>query len=186
MAYRRFRSGILASLLLAATGTAAPADAMEFRGGLLRQDAFSLWAIGTNRERAWAILAEVGFDPVARVLGGDIAPMVGGTLAPGRELDTAYAGLTWTLEGDAAFLRLGIGGLIHSGNLENRAAAARRRQLGSRVLFHVPVEVGLRLGPDGGAAPSWVGLYFSHMSNADLADPNPGMDNLGVRLGWRF
>jgi lipid A 3-O-deacylase PagL len=29
-------------------------------------------------------------------------------------------------------------------------------------------------------------MYFEHTSNASLADYNEGMDNIGVRYGFRF
>lgn len=159
-----------------------PARAGEVRAALLRQDAFSAWAAGPNRERDWALHLELGLDPLATVLGGEIAPMLGLSWAPGAEVDTAHAGLTWTLSGEAAFLRLGIGGVVHDGKLdEPPGTPLRRRQFGSRVLFHVPAELGLHLSPR-----TSIGLYYVHMSNADLADPNVGMDSLGIRLGLRF
>jgi hypothetical protein len=29
-------------------------------------------------------------------------------------------------------------------------------------------------------------LFYEHASNGFLATPNPGMDNIGGRLAWRF
>lgn len=33
-----------------------------------------------------------------------------------------------------------------------------------------------------------VGVYFQHLSNGGMAEPNPGVDALGpmVSLGWKF
>jgi hypothetical protein len=49
------------------------------------------------------------------------------------------------------------------------------------VLFHLPVEVGLQITPN-----NRVSVYCEHVSNAFLATPNPGLDNLGVRFAHRF
>jgi hypothetical protein len=56
-----------------------------------------------------------------------------------------------------------------------------RKALGSRVLFHIPVEIGYRLDEHNSLS-----AYFEHMSNAYTVDPNEGMDRLGVRYGYRF
>ena len=55
------------------------------------------------------------------------------------------------------------------------------KQLGSRWLFRIPLEIGL----------CWKGrhrlsLMFDHVSNAYLASPNEGLDTLGVRYGFQF
>jgi len=178
MTGRVLRTAAAAALM---TAMAPAAGAWELRTGLLRQDAFAFWAAGTTFERAWALQAEIGFDPLFRAAGGEIAPMIGGSWAPGAEVDTAHAGVTWTVRGDAAFLRLGIGGVVHNGDSDDPKDYRRRRQFGSRVLFHVPAEVGVNL-----TGRTWVSAYYVHMSNADLATPNPGMDSVGVRVGWSF
>ena len=55
------------------------------------------------------------------------------------------------------------------------------KALGSRVLFHIPLEAGIDLDPH-----YRVSIYFEHVSNAYLTSPNEGLDNLGLRLGYRF
>ena len=56
-----------------------------------------------------------------------------------------------------------------------------QKALGSRVLFHIPIEIGYRL-----SAKTSLSVYFDHVSNAYLAHANEGMDTLGGRLGYRF
>lgn len=171
----------LAACALILAAPAGPAAALELRAGVLRQDFASLWAAGPRHERAWALNAELGFDPWTRVLGGEIAPFVGGTLAAGNALDRAYAGLGWELSGERAYLRLGLGAAVHDGETDDPGSYGRRRQMGGRVLFHVPLEVGWRL-----TGRLSAGLYFDHVSNGTLGSPNPGLDSAGLRLGWRF
>ncbi len=172
-----------AALVVATTLSLSPvaAPALELRGGVLRQDFASWWAAGRTYERGWALNAELAFDPVGGLIGGRVIPFVGGTLAPGSEVDKVYAGLNWELSGEVAFLRLGIGAALHNGETENRATFGRRRQFGSSLLFHVPFEAGVRV-----TERLSLSAYFDHMSNAGTSDFNPGMDTIGARLGWRF
>ena len=56
-----------------------------------------------------------------------------------------------------------------------------RKAFGSRVLFHIPVELGYRFDQHNSLS-----VYFEHMSNAGLASSNEGMDFLGMRYGYKF
>jgi lipid A 3-O-deacylase len=59
--------------------------------------------------------------------------------------------------------------------------------LGTRVLFHIPVEIGLRFDEHNS-----VSLFWEHTSNAGLGhlgfgeDYNDGMDRVGIRYGYQF
>jgi hypothetical protein len=55
------------------------------------------------------------------------------------------------------------------------------KALGSRVLFHIPVEIGLRFDDHNSLS-----VYFEHTSNGYTQDFNEGLDRLGVRYGYRF
>lgn len=55
------------------------------------------------------------------------------------------------------------------------------KELGSRVLFRQALEIGYDLDDQWSAS-----VYFSHISNASLADENEGLNNLGLRIGFRF
>jgi lipid A 3-O-deacylase len=58
---------------------------------------------------------------------------------------------------------------------------ADEKALGSRVLFHIPLEVGYRLD-----LHNSISAHFEHMSNAYTVDPNEGLDRIGVRYGYKF
>jgi hypothetical protein len=92
----------------------------------------------------------------------------------------AAAGLSWKI-GDRMYLRPGFGLAVHTGSLR-LDPSERARSLGSRILFEPELALGVRAGERLSIEASWV-----HMSNAGLlSHQNPGMDNIGVRMSWRF
>jgi lipid A 3-O-deacylase len=52
--------------------------------------------------------------------------------------------------------------------------------LGLRILFHEEIDLGYRFTPR-----SNVPFFFDHISDANLTTYNPGLSNMGVRLGYR-
>jgi hypothetical protein len=79
----------------------------------------------------------------------------------------------------ASFFGLGLGAAIHDGNLD--PTEPDRKALGSRVLFHIPFELGYRFDER-----QSISVYFEHTSNGNLADHNEALDNIGIRYGYRF
>jgi lipid A 3-O-deacylase len=131
--------------------------------------------------------ADVTFAAAYQVpyFGGVIRPAVGGTLsALGTNL--AYADARYRIDGPFSyylprevFFMLGLGGAFHNGNVQREADD--RKAFGSRLLLHIPAEIGWQFNHHHSIA-----LYWEHVSNAGFAKPNEGMDNLGVRWGYRF
>ena len=68
---------------------------------------------------------------------------------------------------------------LHDGELE--AGRGGKKGLGSRLLFRIPMEVGYTLNRH-----HRLSIAFAHASNAYLADPNEGLDTLGLRYSYRF
>jgi hypothetical protein len=65
---------------------------------------------------------------------------------------------------------------------QHRLAIAQNfKALGTRVLFDDQLALGWRLTPRFAIEASWV-----HISNAGLGHSNPGLDDFGGRLVWRF
>jgi hypothetical protein len=92
----------------------------------------------------------------------------------------AAAGLSWKI-GDRLYLRPGFGLAVHTGSLRPDPAEPAR-SLGSRILFEPELGFGFRATHRLSIEASWV-----HMSNGTiLAEQNPGMDNIGVRLNVRL
>jgi hypothetical protein len=91
-----------------------------------------------------------------------------------------YSGFLWEyLWPSGFFIDLGLGLAAHDGNLQSDDDD--RKELGSRVLFRVPVEIGVLFAERHG-----VSILFAHVSNAYLANPNQGLDTIGLRYSYRF
>ena len=172
------------ALLLCAIGWSAPASAgdlvSEVKVGVLAHDVPDLWS-GFQREESGAdINAEVILSPSLMFLGGVVRPAIGGTLNTQGDTSHAYIDARWQYETPSGiFLGLGVGAAIHDGNID--ASDPDKKALGSRLLFHIPAEVGLRLHDHNSLS-----VYFEHTSNAYSQDENEGLDRLGVRYGYRF
>ena len=150
----------------------------EVKLGVLYHD-ISMWS-GIRREAGMDFNLEAIFAPHVKFLGGTIRPSIGGSVNAIGDTSKLYSGFRWQFEhASGVFLSLGLGGAVHDGKLHLHEID--RKALGSRVLFHIPVEIGYRVG-----AKSSLSAYFDHVSNAFLADHNEGMDTIGGRYGYRF
>jgi len=158
----------------------APAPrGLEFRGGVLAHDVPGLWA-GFRVESGIDINAELLFGSGLPILGGTVRPALGATVNTGGFTSKVYFDARWEIETPSGiFLGLGLGAAVHDGLLD--PTDPDRKALGSRILFHVPIEIGLRFDQRHS-----ISVYFEHMSNGFLADSNEGLDSLGVRYGYRF
>lgn len=109
-------------------------------------------------------------------------PHFGVTVNSAGKNSYAYVGLTWLAHlGDAAFADLGLGGAIHDGPDTTSPFTHDHKGLGTRFLFHESAELGYRL------SSTWsVALFIDHVSNADIGSRNPGLTNIGGRIGYSF
>jgi hypothetical protein len=156
-----------------------PARGLEFRGGVLAHDVPGLWA-GFRLEGGIDINAELLLGTGWTVLGGALRPAIGATVNTEGYTSRAYADLRWEVDlPHGMFFGLGLGAAVHDGLLD--PTDPDRKALGSRVLFHIPIELGLRLD-----ARNSISVYFEHISNGFLAHSNEGLDSIGVRYGYRF
>ncbi len=107
-------------------------------------------------------------------------PHIGAQVNTSGGTSQIYAGFTWTFDlTDRLWLGLAGGGAVHNG--EALGFDADRKTLGSNVLFRLSAELGVDL-----TERLNVSIYYDHISNAFIARENPGLDNLGMRIGWRF
>ncbi|MCX7363468.1 MAG: acyloxyacyl hydrolase [Alphaproteobacteria bacterium] len=166
------------TLLLPLPAVAESSWLYEVRGGVLAHDvpivAAGKWESGVS------LNGEIAFTPSLALFGGAIRPAIGGTFTPNGQTSWAYADLRWEWAGSLFFFGIGVGPSIHTGD-ELYYSSNGHKGLGSRVLFHIPLEVGLQVTPN-----NRVAVFYEHVSNAFLAYPNPGMDNVGLRLAHRF
>ena len=176
MARRWF--GLLGLLVFLLPGAAAAQDSFihELRGGLLAHDVH-LWA-ARGVEDGVTFNGEVAFSPSIDLLGGKIRPAAGASITTQDGTSYVYADARWEWAGPVWFFGLGLGGAVHDGS---HYGSANEKALGSRVLFHIPAEIGWQF-----TEKNRVSLYFEHVSNGFTSDRNEGLDNIGVRLSHRF
>lgn len=160
----------------AANAAAGPLD--ELKLGLIAHDL----AIGAHREEGG-----VDFNGEMLFVSPDILSII---FAPRPHLGISvnsdggnsyvYFGLTWTVSFlQSFFADLGLGGAVHSG--PNYSSTPDHKGLGTRALFHESVELGYRFTPTYSLA-----LYLDHISNANTGTRNPGITNVGLRMGIAF
>lgn len=163
-------------LTAAAEETAREGLVHELRLGLLEHD-IGIWGSESVEDGA-AINGELAFRALTQFWGGSLRPVLGGSVSTEGRTSYGYADLRWEALWDKVFFGVGLGGAIHDSKL---SWDRHRKDLGSRVLFHIPAELGYQFTPR-----HRLSLYFEHVSNAGLAHPNPGMDNIGLRFSHRF
>ncbi len=121
-------------------------------------------------------------------------PFVHGSLNTVGDTSFYGAGLAWEQHflGDRFMGEIDFGIARHDGVLEPPPLGDPRRDaviadhalLGSRYLFRVAVAGGVKLGERWRAQ-----VFYEHLSNGQILGDGPhnqGLDNLGVRLGYRF
>lgn len=151
-----------------------------FRAGLLVHDVGGLWS-QTRAEGGVDWNAELVFrKPSFTLWGGMILPNVGVSINSQGDTSKLYGGVVWEfLFSNGFFFNIGTGLAVHNGQLESDDS--KKKQLGSRILFREPIEIGFTF-----FERHRISLMFDHISNADLAEPNEGLDTLGVRYGYQF
>ena len=150
----------------------------EIRSGILAHDV-PIWSL-TSEEGGIDFNAEFIFAyPDYSLLSGILRTNLGFSLNSRGDTSKIYSGLLWEyLWNCGIFLDLGLGLAVHDGKLDNSDDS---KELGSRILFRIPIEIGLLFAGHHG-----ISIMFDHVSNAYLADPNEGLDTLGLRYSYRF
>jgi lipid A 3-O-deacylase len=179
---------VLGALLAGPAAAWDPSVERPDEGGLIRElrigaqvhDVPYMWS-GFHREPYSIDLnLEVLFAPVVSFWGGSLHPVVGTTINFEGYTSKAYTSLRWQRDfANSTFLGIGLGVAIHDG--ETFTTDRDRKQLGRRWLFHDSFEYGYRYD-----AHNSISIYYEHISNADTAAKNHGLDTLGVRYGYRF
>ena len=96
------------------------------------------------------------------------------------DMHYAAAGISWRI-GRTVYVRPGIGIAVHTAPTDPRRREPSEA-FGSRILFEPEVAVGVQM-----SERLSIELSHVHMSHATLLDGhNPGIDNIGLRLNYRF
>jgi lipid A 3-O-deacylase len=174
----------LSAALIAIVGNPRTARAgglfSEVKIGILDHDVPDLWSGFRREEESADINLEALLSPSVMFFGGTIRPAIGASVNTSGQTSHAYLDARWQYETPAGiFFGLGLGGAIHNGELDDHDPD--RKALGSRLLFHIPIEVGYRFDEHNS-----VSMYFEHTSNGYTQDFNEGLDRLGIRYGYHF
>lgn len=177
------RTIVLVAILLTTTmpATISKAESIfhEIRIGVLYHD-LGVWS-GTSREEGIDYNAELIFSPSWSILGGEIRPIAGFSLNDQGDTSKIYGGgvyeYIWT---NGFFIDLGLGLTVHNGETDD-IQVTDKNLLGSSILFRISIEPGFTIREH-----HRISLMFDHVSNGYLADPNEGLDTLGIRYGYRF
>lgn len=152
----------------------------EVKGGVFIHD---VGVFGRSEEDTSAVVnGEVLFNLKGKIW--DVTrsprPHIGVSVNTGGDTSQAYTGMTWdfNLLGNG-FGSWSMGATVHDGSLTTNKLGDK--ELGSRVLFRFALEFGVRLTEHHN-----VSIVLDHISNGDLKDENEGIDNVGVRYGYRF
>jgi len=151
----------------------------QVKFGVLAHDVGDLWS-GFNREDGIDLNIEATLRLSYTVLGGTLRPAIGGSINTAGNTSIGYIDALWQYDFNTKiFFVIGIGAAVHNG--KKKFTTSEQKALGSRVLFHVPLELGYYVTPQ-----TTVSAYFSHISNANAAKENEGLDTIGVRFGYIF
>lgn len=151
----------------------------EIKGGVLVHDMDDMWS-GFKRENGVDINAEAIFTPSLKILGGEIRPAAGVSINTSGDTSKIYLDARWEYSAaNGLFFAFGLGGAVHDG--KRHLVDNNMKALGSRLLFHIPIEAGYRIDAHHG-----ISVYFDHISNGNTQDENEGLDTLGVRYGYRL
>ena len=111
---------------------------------------------------------------------GGPSPYAFASVSTAGGVNFAAAGLSWKF-GRQVYVRPGIGLAIHDGpggEIDRRD----RIVFGSRVLFEPEIAIGVAVSERVSVEASWV-----HLSHGQFfSGQNPGLDDIGVRVNYRF
>lgn len=175
-----FAAALLAGAPAAAQDSSSEYDqalrGFELRLGLLEHDVGILPK--RNYEDGLSINGELAFAPFSSYGRAAFRPVIGGSVSTEGRTNFAYADMRAEMLWDRVFFGFGLGAAIHDSKLRT---TAHEKDLGWRVLFHVPAEVGFQITPN-----NRISVYYEHLTNFGLDNDNAGMDNLGVRFAHKF
>lgn len=112
---------------------------------------------------------------------GSPRPNLGGTLSLTGQESMIHLGLTWHVPifELPIFIEGTFGGALNNGYASNPPPGFRA--LGCNLMFYEQAGIGANIGDNVTAT-----VTYEHTSNAGLCNPNAGLSNVGLRLGWKF
>lgn len=169
------------ALLPAALALAVPAAAQEVFAGALLHGVETPLTFETGEGGVDVQLGWRGAPLAALKAIGSPSPYVFGSVNTDGDTNFVAAGMAWTLNAGAIYVRPGLGIALHNGP-RYRVLNGFQTQLGSRILFEPELGIGVRVSPRLSVEAQW-----THISHAQIFGPqNPGLDMIGLRLNRRL
>ncbi len=152
--------------------------------------------LSINLELIWSDLEYWSFDSKFVEVLLNPVPMIGGTINTAGGVNTLYAGIAWPWEYDIGIVVTNSFGVsLNDGRAERDTFACPptvqcplsgnrdyvpvdEPVLGSNVLFRYGLDIGYQIDET-----HTISAYFSHISNAGLAEENNGINFVGIRYG---
>jgi lipid A 3-O-deacylase len=113
---------------------------------------------------------------------GSPYPHIGADLSGSGDTNSVWLGVVWEWEfWKKMFVGWSMGGALHDGVTNQGEGTEDEKELGCNPLFRLGINVGYRFDEHHS-----LDLLLDHISNAKICDTNEGLENVGVRYGYRF
>ncbi len=152
----------------------------EIKIGALAQDQ---GPFSSNKEDGVTAHVELRFvsPDILKYIGAPY-PHIGADINTSSNTNSVWLGVVWEWEvWKKFFVGWSMGGAYHDGETDKNSAPLDRKELGCNPLFRLGINVGWRFDKNHS-----IDLLMDHISNAKICDTNEGLENVGVRYGYRF
>lgn len=152
----------------------------EIKFGALAQDQ---GPFSSNKEDGVTAHVELRFvsPDILKYIGAP-TPHIGADINTSGNTNSVWLGVVWEWEvWKKFFVGWSMGGAYHDGETDKNSAPLDRKELGCNPLFRLGINVGWRFDENHS-----IDLLMDHISNAKACDTNEGLENVGVRYGYRF
>ena len=152
----------------------------EIKIGALAQDQ---GPFSSNKEDGVTAHVELRFvsPDILKFIGAPY-PHIGADINTSGNTNSVWLGVVWEWEvWKKFFVGWSMGGAYHDGETDKNSAPLDRKELGCNPLFRLGINVGWRFDKNHS-----IDLLMDHISNAKACDTNEGLENVGVRYGYRF
>lgn len=150
----------------------------QFKIGIMKHDLSRLEDFKHRYESGQNVIVEYVFSNQYEFLRA--LPHIGASVNVDGYTSAIYTGVTWNVPiGQYIYLEGTFGFGINNG--EHKKEGKRKRNIGSPLLFRESFSVGVNLSEKYNFS-----AMIDHMSSASITRPNPGLTDIGIRLGVRF
>jgi len=167
---------------------AAAKDEKHQSGGLLSEIKIGALAhdqgpFSSNKEDGIDAQVELRFvsPDILKYIGAPY-PHIGADINTSGNTSSVWLGVVWEKQfWKGLFAGFSVGGAYHDGETDQGKGQEDEKELGCNPLFRLAINVGWRFDKHHS-----IDVLLDHLSNAKLCDTNEGLENVGVRYGYRF